>query len=980
MANTTVDQAVYALRYDPGNSAQLLDAARKSAEEAARAGDKLAVSEENVSRATLRLLASVDQKSKVDLRAADQLEKINRLYVDGRATADQYARAVTGIEQNYNKAIGAGNQFGTALGMIRNLAGAFGVTLGAIGLVNFIRDAITSTAAIDDLAQTIGLTTDELQAYRAAALDAGASTSIADEAIKKYTRSVGEAEGGNKKMADAFRDLGLDAADLAGGPTASLPKVIEALNEIESVTERARLETILFGRAGQQIEQVLGAWGTEADKLIARYKELGLIIDEDTIRRFDRASAEAEKFWMRMKTGTVEWIAALSAAPGWMNPWNLALDPNSPKLQEFANSQTTAMGLGNSLPFAGKDSLQIAATGKKFGDEVKAEQEEAAKEAKRLLKQQESDIIQFWKDVAQVEENAYERKVKEGADYWKEVDRIRDRDLAELDDFHKRALEAEEGYYERVRKEAEDYWGSVDKLRDAEGKKYERALEKKRDDTERVFDDMLDVGFDFFADLADRGEGSFKRLLNNMRSWWMDLMFDLARQQIKLGGGVGGGGVTSLFGSTGMFGGGAFGGQAGQIGWAGGALSGAAMIGGMLQDPNGNTRITSGLSGAASGAMMGSMILPGIGTAIGAVVGAIAGMIAGSDKPSDMRSVATFGANGNFKVAAQSAHESSDQTLSLADQAAKAIQMEMQSLQAFGVELTQKLSNIWIGARDQSTFQLVGGQRVSVGSVGNAQDLAGDTVAALLKGATSSDPEIQKILSAGGSGSEVLKSLQGLQAARSFSEEIEKAILQIEDPLKAAIELWKKESQARLDMAIQSGVSTDKVIKLNELLYKQITATVNAQSISGLQGLIGSLKYGPLSTASPQSQFDAGLAAFEKAKAAALSDPSQANVQAFLSQTQSFLPSARSHLASSKAYTDIESGALSSAELLLQKVQQGSAVPDIGPTIAAASASNASVISASVEAVEDQVAGLREEVRGLGVTFAAIAARVSGQS
>lgn len=990
----TVEQAIYALRYQTGDSEKNLRAVRQEATALTRDTDKLSASEENLNRSTLRFLGTLDKKHASQLKQADQLDRVHRLYIEGAISSERYARAVGQITSTTSQGAGALSAMTGAVNVLKSALGALGFAFGAIQVVQFARDSIRMAADLDDVAQTIGVTTDELQAYRAAALDAGASSSIADEAIRKYTRSVGEAQGGNKQIIQAFKDLGLTAADLAGGPSASLPIVVEALNRIESVTERARLETDLFGRSGQNIEQVLRAWGGAANELVEKYRAMGVIISPETIERIDQATAKWDLFWQRMRTGVVEFFDALT----------------SPQAAA-ANEQLLALGIGNvgqiapkappdisKLPFMGSDSKRIVAAGTaKWADEEKA----AIEAADKALKEHAKDVAAFEKDyrvtMARVAKELSDKFEKDRAaaaqwasDMYVAGKKVRD-DAA---NFARERAEAE-------KKAWDDSFDAYYKLQDELILEQQKNHEKAVKESSRTLRDGWGSALDSMY--SDWG-GFLSKLLGAGASTVMELLRMFKGALGGLGGGRGGAGsgfLSGLGGLGGLWGGAARidpstgnwipgpqgfggGGLLGQLGGIGGVLGNGLMgagVGSMVGSLTGG-RSTGSTIGGAIGAIAGNLIpIPVLGPLIGAALGgAIGGMFGG--KPSDMRSVATFGSDYSFAVKAQSAHESSQETLSSAQQAAALIGQQVQELMAVGVTFTQQLGDIMIGARDVSTFRLAGSsKRIGVGSVGDPADLAADVIAALMKTATSTDPAIAAILKGTGTPQEIAQQIATFQAkaaaAKQFSSEIETALLSVQDPLKAAIEMWKKEAQARLDAAATLGVDVAKVQQLNTLLYQQIQQQMNAQSIAGLQGFVSSYAFGSQSMATPAQQVAAAGTAYDLARQAALADPNQANVQAFLQSSQAYLPLAKSHYGISSQYAAIEQGALSTADQLLASLKAVPSAPDLQPVVSAVS-SGAAMTTAAAEETTAEVASLKQEIIGLNNKIIDLLGHVTG--
>jgi hypothetical protein len=279
---------------------------------------------------------------------------------------------------------------------------------------------------------------------------------------------------------------------------------------------------------------------------------------------------------------------------------------------------------------------------------------------------------------------------------------------------------------------------------------------------------------------------------------------------------------------------------------------------------------------------------------------------------------------------------------------------EVQSLKAFGVEFQKQLANVWIGQRDPSTYQLVGGQRISVGSVGNAGDLAQDTLSALLAGATSKDPGIAAVLKSGAP--DLLKALQ-------FYQQITASLAAITDPLKYAIDLWKQESQARLDMAAANGVAIETVRQYNAALYKQTIGQVNAPVISGIQSYLQTLSYGPMSTKAPGDQYAAALADYNAAKAKA-SSGTASDAAAYLQSTQTFLPFAKDYLGVSKQYEALQSSAIATLNQLADKLASP-AMPDLVTPILSTGAATVE----AVNSVEKSVTRLSDRVEALFGVF-----------
>lgn len=496
-----------------------------------------------------------------------------------------------------------------------------------------------------------------------------------------------------------------------------------------------------------------------------------------------------------------------------------------------------------------------------------------------------------------------------------------------------------------------------------------------------VHGQMNAAGKDFWMEWADTGELNFKDLFRKLKLTFASTLYDMVIEAqlrpifVKIvgqmqsafgGGGLGGGGglldgLGSLFG-----GGGSFASQGAGGNWIPGA-QGFPIPGGGFGSLFGSAATV-----AIGGSMIGSSIAnmlggsPTVGSIGGALLGGIPGGIAsllfkGVDKPSDMRSVATFMPGmSDYGVSAQSAHESSAETLGLAQTAAQAIMAEVSQLKAFGVEFKQQLANVWIGARDPSTYQLAGGQRVSVGSVGDASDLANDTLSALLKGATSSDPQVAAVLAKGGSTQDMLKALQ-------FAQGITSSLLQITDPLQYALDIWEKTARANLAMAEQTGFSLEKVKEYNAALYQQTVAQVNGPAISGLDQFISSYQYGPNSILSGKQQITNAFDAYDAARTAALANPTAQTAQAFLGAANTYLPMAQDYWGSSRTYSSILNTALGTAGQLKGLLQTPSAPDLVTPMVSgfASTVDALTVLQSGQTKQTEEIKSLREAMESV---------------
>lgn len=292
-------------------SAPGVDAATASLVKLAAAQGKLALTSDSDAK---RVLSSADayrrQTMAVDdaARAQDRIEKATRVannaMQQGLITQAEHAKRLDLIRQKYQEVNPHIGGFTDALGRAREMLGIFGLALTVERILEFGKALFESTAGIENQAKTLGISTDALQAYHAAAVLSGAGADAGDMAIRRFTRSIGNANEGNMALQKSFTELLGVTSSMVGGTEAWLPKVANALLAISDATKRAAFETAFFGRAGQDVEAMLRRWADP--EIIAHMKEQNLVLGEDLVKRAHAADVALETFWQHVKINVVE--------------------------------------------------------------------------------------------------------------------------------------------------------------------------------------------------------------------------------------------------------------------------------------------------------------------------------------------------------------------------------------------------------------------------------------------------------------------------------------------------------------------------------------------------------------------------------------------------------------------------------------------------------------------------------------------------
>lgn len=249
-------------------------------------------------------LAKVDPATRAGQQYSAALAQLEDYQKAGLVTTSDLAIAQTALTTKFEGSSAAVSGLSASTGLLSQAAKIFGVAFGAEQIVSFVENVIKSTAELDHQSKQLGISTDALQAYHAAAIQSGVGADAGDAAIQRFTRSLGDAEEASGKQRKAFQDLGLGAKDLAGGAESSLPHVARALLDIEDASKRASIEVALFGKAGQGTEALLEKWADP--DLIQNEKDAGLVLSQSYIDAAESADKAWNEFFEHIKIWTAE--------------------------------------------------------------------------------------------------------------------------------------------------------------------------------------------------------------------------------------------------------------------------------------------------------------------------------------------------------------------------------------------------------------------------------------------------------------------------------------------------------------------------------------------------------------------------------------------------------------------------------------------------------------------------------------------------
>ena len=258
-----------------------------------------------------------------DFRISAAIAAIDRITAPVRRIAAVVSTRLTGAFAAAGRASSAlaGATLGATGALVRYGAAAGAAAAG--GLLAAMNQSAAAAATIDDLSKRAGIGTTTFQELNYAAELSGASAEGFAKSLAKFSVTMADVRAGTgaltgllKKQAPAF----LSQLRATSSQTEALELMLAALGELEDPTERVKLATLAFGKAGAELSTIMldGADGLKAMRQEAH--ALGKVMDEEAIAK----AAEYDDSVMKLKltlSGLVQTIGGrfypvLTAAAG----------------------------------------------------------------------------------------------------------------------------------------------------------------------------------------------------------------------------------------------------------------------------------------------------------------------------------------------------------------------------------------------------------------------------------------------------------------------------------------------------------------------------------------------------------------------------------------------------------------------------------------------------------------------------------------
>jgi len=175
-------------------------------------------------------------------------------------TVDLNAR-IAGFETDLKKATATLDNFGArgnaVAGVMKSAFAGLGAVVSVGALASFAKSGIDAADALNDMSMRLKVSVKDLASFKLIAEQSGTSLEGVGKGIARLTRSIGEAESGNKQLASALATLGVTARD----PKEAFYQLADAVQKIHDPAQRAALLNQVLGKSYQELIPLLEGGG-----------------------------------------------------------------------------------------------------------------------------------------------------------------------------------------------------------------------------------------------------------------------------------------------------------------------------------------------------------------------------------------------------------------------------------------------------------------------------------------------------------------------------------------------------------------------------------------------------------------------------------------------------------------------------------------------------------------------------------------------
>ena len=226
--------------------------------------------------------------------------------------------------------------FGGLTKAVGLFSGAFTAVFAASRVAQMVTAGFQYGDMVRDLANNLGMTTDEAQKWKFVTEKMGVSIESLNTPLAKMNQMVYQDH-------QALKNLGVATRDSNGAfrdKSAVLEDVLFKLADIPDPTIRAAKSTEIFGRSGYYVNQIVGQGSGALRELIGQTKEYGLVLSEDLIDKLDAAREKQTLLNKQLEVTKAKFTVAISPL---ISQWLTGASDIVDKLSEWltAEDETT---------------------------------------------------------------------------------------------------------------------------------------------------------------------------------------------------------------------------------------------------------------------------------------------------------------------------------------------------------------------------------------------------------------------------------------------------------------------------------------------------------------------------------------------------------------------------------------------------------------------------------------------------------------
>ena len=227
-----------------------------------------------------------------------------RFKVEGQGAVDKASAGIKNLSDQVSQ-FGANtgplnNALAGILGRLGPIGAAAGAAAGAFAALGL--QAVNLAAEISDIAGATGIAEGTLLNFRTSVIEAGGKADDFGQIAAKLNQNVQEAAGGNEKLQDSFRKLGVFVTDASG-------KIRSTEDILRDITDRFQQGTL----TGAEYSAAVDLLGKNITKLdLTKLQALSDPIKDAEIRKLDEYSAAIDRVRDRLERKVVSFFGQIA--------------------------------------------------------------------------------------------------------------------------------------------------------------------------------------------------------------------------------------------------------------------------------------------------------------------------------------------------------------------------------------------------------------------------------------------------------------------------------------------------------------------------------------------------------------------------------------------------------------------------------------------------------------------------------------------